>query len=100
MTRDFAAVITALSKERGVVTARMFGSQALKFESRVFAMVVKGDLVVKLSPERARTLVDEKQAGSFDPGHGRVMKQWVAIDPRSQLDWCNVAREALAYART
>lgn len=69
-------------------------------QPRVFARVVKGELVVELSPERARRLVDENQAGSFDPGHGRVMKQWVAIGTRSQLDWCSVAREALAYART
>ncbi len=44
-------------------------------------MEVKGKLVVKLSAERATELRDAVFAEAFDPGHGRPMKQWVAIDP-------------------
>lgn len=94
MTRDFASVVAALSKERGVT-----GSEALKFDSKVFAMGVKGELVVKVSGERARELLEATHASAFDPGHGRIMKQWVSIATHAELDWCELAREALAYAR-
>lgn len=99
MIRDFESVVAALSKEGGVTAARMFGSDALKFKTRVFAMVVKGELVVKVSAERAQELLASKHASPFDPGHGRIMRQWVAIGARAKLDWCELAREALAHAR-
>jgi len=96
--RDFESVVAALSKERGVTTARMFGSDALKFKTKVFAMAVKGELVVKVPAERALALLDSRRASAFDPGHGRIMKQWVAITARARVDWCELAREALEYA--
>jgi hypothetical protein len=40
-------------------------------------------------------LVAEKQASIFDPGHGRPMKQWIAIPAATELDWCALAGEAL-----
>jgi TfoX/Sxy family transcriptional regulator of competence genes len=97
--RDFAAVIDALSSEPGVTKGRMFGSDGLKVGKRVFAMEVKGKLVVKVSLDRASELRDAGVAEPFDPGHGRPMKQWVAIAPRAKVDWIRLSREALAYVR-
>ncbi len=51
--RDFASVVRALSSEAGVTKGRMFGSEGLKVGKQVFAMEVKGKLVVKVSAERA-----------------------------------------------
>ena len=53
MIREFSLVIAALERAADVSRGRMFGSEGLKLESRVFAMEVKGRLVVKLSVERA-----------------------------------------------
>ena len=99
MIRDFASVMEALATQRRVTTGRMFGSEALKLGNRVFAMVVKGRLVVKVSPDRAKELQESGLASAFDPGHGRLMKQWVSIQPRAKIDWIELAGEALAYAR-
>jgi TfoX/Sxy family transcriptional regulator of competence genes len=99
VTRDFATVARALSGEPGVTKGRMFGSDGLKVGKQVFAMVVKGKLVVKLSAERTEELRARAGVAAFDPGHGRPMKQWIAVGPSSRLDWLAVAREALAYVR-
>ena len=97
MIRDFAAVVAKLGDEPRVSLGKMFGSEGLKVGKQVFAMEVKGKLVVKLSAERAAELRDAGLAEAFDPGHGRPMKQWVAIDPRAKVDWLKLAREAYAF---
>jgi TfoX/Sxy family transcriptional regulator of competence genes len=97
--RDFASVIDALASEPGVSTGRMFGSEGLKVGKQVFAMEVKGKLVVKVSAERASELRDAGLAQAFDPGHGRPMNQWLSVAPRAKVDWLQLSREALAYVR-
>jgi hypothetical protein len=34
----------------------------------------------------------------FDPGHGRRMKEWIAIDP-GRADWVGLAREAYEFVK-
>lgn len=97
MPKDFASVVTALSRLPRVSTGRMFGSAGLKVGSKVFAMEVHGRLVVKLAPARAAQLRDGGVAKAFDPGHGRPMKQWVSIPPSADVDWIELAREAMTY---
>jgi TfoX/Sxy family transcriptional regulator of competence genes len=58
----------------------MFGSPVLKVGGKVFAMLVKGRLVVKLPKERVERLVASGTGKPFDPGHGRPSKEWVAVD--------------------
>jgi hypothetical protein len=62
-------------------------------------MEVKGKLVVKVSEERAAELRNSGKAEAFDPGHGRLMKQWVAVSPDAKLDWVKLSREALDFVR-
>lgn len=99
MIRTFAEVVTAIDKEKRVSRGRMFGSEGLKIGKQVFAMEVKGRLVVKLSVERADELRRKGLAEAFDPGHGRPMKQWVAVSPKAKADWVALSREALAFVR-
>ncbi len=96
MTNTFETVKSLFLSRQGVELSRMFGSQGLKINGEVFAMEVKGQLVVKLSADRAVQLVAEKKANIFDPGHGRPMKQWIAIPAATELDWRALAGEALA----
>jgi TfoX/Sxy family transcriptional regulator of competence genes len=72
----------------------MFGSEGLKVDGKVFAMEVKGALVVKLSAARAQVVVSGGQAQVFDPGHGRPMKQWVSVPADTNINWCALAEEA------
>jgi TfoX/Sxy family transcriptional regulator of competence genes len=97
LIRDFAKVAAALGSEPGVSRGKMFGAEGLKVGKSVFAMEVKGELVVKLSIERAAELRDVGLAKAFDPGHGRPMKQWVAVNPGAKVDWLKLSREALHF---
>lgn len=94
MSSNFAAIRAVQLSDKNVQTARMFGTDCLKVAGKVFAMEFKGSLVVKLARTRAEDLVSAGQARVFDPGHGRPMKQWIAVDPDSGLDWASLVEEA------
>jgi hypothetical protein len=71
-----------------------FGSGALKVNGKIFAMMSsKGAFVVKLPKERVDELVSTGKGEYFDPGHGRLMKQWVAVHS-PKTGWTRLAQEA------
>ncbi len=72
----------------------MFGARGFKVSGKVFAIFWKGDLVLKMPEQRARDLVAAKVAKPWDPGHGRKMKEWIALAPRTGGRWLNLAEEA------
>jgi hypothetical protein len=74
-----------------------FGASALKVDGKIFAMVSRGELVVKLPRDRVDELIASGTGTRFDPGHGRVMKEWVAIAPRHSRSWPKLADEALKF---
>jgi TfoX/Sxy family transcriptional regulator of competence genes len=65
----------------GIEPARMFSASGLKTEGKFFAMVSKGDLVVKLPEERVDQLVGEG-AAPFEVGNRR-MREWVRVEPEN-----------------
>jgi hypothetical protein len=81
----------------GPTPRRAFGSDALKVENRIFAMLVRERLVLKLPRKRVDALVGQGDGERFDPGHGRLTKEWLALDPRSDQDWEALAGEALEF---
>lgn len=93
----FAPLLGALLRESGVTPSRMFGSPGLKVRGKVFAILVKGRLVVKLPQERVDGLVASGKGEHFDPGHGRLMKEWVAVDPAAKATWLELAKEAREF---
>jgi hypothetical protein len=100
----FAAVVEALAGTPGVTRGaegkKGFGSGALQVDGRIFAMVSSsGSFVVKLPKQRVEALEAEGAGARFDPGHGRLMKEWLAVDPAAPLDWIVLAREALQFVR-
>jgi hypothetical protein len=75
-----------------------FGSApGLRVKGKIFAMLVKGELVVKLPKGRVDELVASGAAAQFDPGHGRLMKEWASVAPESSEDWERLAGEALQF---
>ena len=93
----FASVVDALERGTGVTQSRMFGSPGLKVGGKVFAILVKGKLVVKLPKEEVGALVASGQGAYFDSGHGRPSKQWVAMEPNGPSgpsEWLSLAQEA------
>jgi hypothetical protein len=100
----FARVATALSRDPRVdppelARAKGFGSKGLKVARKLFAFrSSRGDLVLKLPAARVDALVAAGAGERYDPGHGRLMKEWVAIDPASGKRWLALAKEALEHA--
>ena len=76
---------------------RGFGSAALRTHGKIFAMLVRGALVVKLPKQRVDELVGAGEGTPFDANKGKPMKEWLSLDPRSRLGWASLAHEALDY---
>jgi len=77
-----------------------FGSApGLRIKGKIFAMLVKDELVVKLPKDRVDELVAAGAGTNFDPGHGRLMKEWASVPADSPEDWERLADEALAFVR-
>ena len=106
MTPDtcYATLVEAFLGEPDVTHAsnsiestKAFGSSALKVNDKIFAMLVKGRLVVKLPRQRVDALIAAGEGERFDPGHGRLMKEWITVDPASHQEWLPLAREAMEF---
>jgi hypothetical protein len=77
-----------------------FGRSALRFQGKIFAMHVRGALVVKLPAERVEALIQAGEGVPFDANKGTPMRQWLSLDPGSGLPWLPLATEALDFARS
>jgi TfoX N-terminal domain len=101
----FATIVEELLSNPGVTppsdepqSRKTFGSSALKIHNKIFAMLVRGSLVVKLPRPRVDALVAAGEGERFDPRHdGRLMKEWVTVAPTSDEDWLPLAREAMEF---
>lgn len=92
----------ALSAEPGVTLGQKgkkgFGSSALQVDGKIFAMLTSANvLVVKLPRHRVEELVAAGTGQPFDPGHGRLMKEWLAFGEVSTAEWVQCAGEALRF---
>lgn len=97
----FDRVVDAFAKDNKVSLGgkKGFGSGALKVNGKIFAMMSsKGELVVKLPKERVDELVASGKGERFDPGHGRVMKEWVVVGTGTK-NWAELASKACAFVK-
>ena len=76
-----------------------FGRSALRFQNKIFAMFVRGRLVVKLPAERVEELIAAGEGVHFDANKGTPMREWLSLDPDSARPWLALATEALDFAR-
>jgi hypothetical protein len=97
----YVAIVEALQGGPGVTqgsSGKGFGSSALKVNDKIFAMLSsKGQFVVKLPRQRVDRFVASGRGERFDPGHGRIMKEWLALGLDSGEDWLALAREAMEF---
>ncbi|HYZ52262.1 MAG TPA: hypothetical protein VE733_01955 [Streptosporangiaceae bacterium] len=99
----FEALVDELAGIPGVTPPRGgggFGRNAVLFEKKIFAMFVRGQLVLKLPRNRVDALVAAGDGIRFDANKGTPMKEWFSLSPESGLAWQPLAREALDYARS
>src|SRR3984957_12145872 len=99
----FEDLVSEFSDVDGVTPPRGgagFGRSALRYQGRIFAMLVRGALVVKLPADRVAALVAAGHGAHFDANKGTPMREWFAADPdpACALSWSDLAAEALAFA--
>lgn len=101
----FAGVVEELLNHPGVTppsdgtqSKNKFGASGLKIHDKIFAMLVRGQFVVKLPKARVDALVASGDGERFDPRHdGRLMKEWIVIAPTSEVKWLSLATEAMEF---
>ena len=97
----FAKIVSSLKRKSEVSigsSKKGFGSGTLCVRGKIFAMISsKGGFVVKLPRERVDALVAQRSGSRFEPMRGRVMKEWLVVDPVSEEDWLSLAKEALKF---
>lgn len=76
-----------------------FGRGAMRYRGKIFAMFVRGDLVVKLPGERVGELVAAGHGTNFDANKGTPMREWLTVGRECPLTWSALAAEALDFAR-
>ena len=77
-----------------------FGRTAVRYQNKIFVMLVRGRLVVKLPASRVDALIAAGEGIRFDANKGTPMREWFSLDPESRQAWLPLAREALDYAQS
>ena len=80
-----------------VQTGKMFDMDCLKLRGKALGGEWQGNVVVKLSPERAETaLATIAESHQFEPMPGHAMRQWVVVPEHQGHHWLRLMREAVA----
>ena len=99
----YAELVLKIADQPGVTNlsgGRGFGSSGqLKIGGRIFAMLVRDELVVKLPSERVDELIEQGEGGRFDAGKGKPMREWFVLSPTSTKRWLPLAQEALIFVK-
>ena len=95
----FDAIAQRMAAEPDTDERRAFHSPCVRARGRIFAMLVRGELVLKLPAERCADLVAAGAGRAFDRGQGRPLKEWVTVGDPGARGGLELAEEALAFAR-
>jgi len=95
--RAWTKIVEAERADAAVTGGTGFGRSAgLRIHDKIFAMLVDGELVVKLPKDRVDQLVASGSSRRF--GHGaRVMKEWVTVPVSASRRWRSLVTEAKAF---
>ena len=97
----FAPVVAAVAGKRDVTreSRQGFGSGALKVNGKIFAMMTPAAaFVVKIPKARVDELVNQGVGERFEPGPGRIMKEWLGLDRHAER-WAELAKEAYRFVK-
>lgn len=95
---EFDTLAQGLLARPGVDSGTGFGgSPGSGSTARIFAMLVRGRLVVKLPAARCAELRDAGAAEALAVGR-RVMQEWIEVLAEDRETWQALAGEAYAFA--
>jgi TfoX/Sxy family transcriptional regulator of competence genes len=94
----YAAIVKALGNLPHVTQweKKTFGSVGLSIGEKIFAMRVRGQLVIKLRSARVDELIERGVGKRFELGQKR-MKEWIALFSASEERCLSLSREAMEY---
>ena len=94
----FDATVERFSSDPRVTGGTGFGSSpGRRVDGRIFAMLVRGELVVKLPRGRVNELVGSGAASWFDAGKARPLREWASIGTAHAGTWPDVVAEAYEF---
>jgi hypothetical protein len=94
----FDAIVEPFLGDPRVTRGTGFGSSpSRRVDGRIFAMLVRGELVVKLPRQRVAELVEAGTARWFDAGKGRPMREWASIGVVHAGAWPELVTEAYEF---
>ncbi len=96
--RCFELLATGHLIDPSVTRGTGFGSTTgLRVAGRIFAMLMKSELVVKLPKARVDELVASGTGTRLETGQGRAMKEWVSLPLVECADWRGLTDDALTF---
>ena len=94
----FDAIVEPYSGDPRVTRGSGFGSSpGRRVDGRIFAMLVRGELVVKLPRQRVAELAEAGTARWFDAGKGRPMREWASVGVAQVGIWPELVAEAYEF---
>jgi hypothetical protein len=94
----FAAAVERFSGDPRVTGGTGFGSSpGRRVDGRIFAMLVREELVLKLPKQQVVELVETGIATWFDAGKGRPMREWASIGIAQADAWPMLVTEAYEF---
>lgn len=95
----FDAIVDAEMGKPGTSAGTGFGTnKGLRISGKIYAILVNGELVVKLPRERVASLMSSGPGKPFGAGkQGRVMKEWVTVPASASRRWRALVEESRAF---
>ena len=93
----YADIKEHFANDSQVVVSSGKGAQGIKYKGKMFIMFYKGDLVIKLSPDRIKELIEVGDGLQFDPGTGKPMKDRLLLPLNKKHLWIPLSDESKEY---
>jgi TfoX/Sxy family transcriptional regulator of competence genes len=94
----FASIAEIELRRRGVTSGTGFGKNpGLRISNKIFAMLVRDELVLKLPADRVAELTSAGVGHPFDGGKGRPMKEWISVPAKASRRWAALVDEARTF---
>ena len=72
--------------------------ESLKIRKKMFVFFNKDSIIVKLPKKRVTQLLESGVGLPYDPGNGKIMKEWIIIPEKFSDKWISYVSEAKEFA--